>query len=77
MYKKKIRFFDMTESKKNSGVYYFKKFFGCNEQKVYYYSNKRPANYSSNKISHRNETMPSKIISFFKNKLSIHFSRII
>ena len=77
LYKKKIRFFDMTESKKNSGVYYFKKFFGCDEQKVYYYSNKKPVIYSSNKSLQRNENMPTKLISFFKKKLSIHFSRII
>jgi len=77
LYKKNIRFFDMTESTKNSGVYYFKKFFGCNEQKVYYYSNKKPATFSSNKISQRNESISLKLISFFKNKLSIQFSRII
>ncbi len=74
LYKKKINFFDMTESRLNSGVYFFKKYFGCDEKKIYYYSN--------NIQRKKKEEIPtfsnsSKITKFLKAKVNIHFSRII
>ena len=39
LYKEKIKLFDMSESTKGSGVYLFKKYFGCEETKIFYYKN--------------------------------------
>lgn len=75
LYKKKITFFDMTESSLNSGVYFFKKYFGCEENTVYYYTNK----IGTEKKELQTKIIPksSRISKFIKDKINIHFSRII
>ena len=74
LYKKKITFFDMTESSLNSGVYFFKKYFGCETKTVFYYTNKIQTEKKEEIQTLKNS---SRISKFLKDKINIHFSRII
>ncbi len=74
LYKKKISFFDMTESSLNSGVYFFKKYFGCEAKTVFYYTNTIQI---KKKEEIQNLKNTSGISKFLKDKINIHFSRII
>ena len=76
LYKKKIRLFDMSESTKNGGVYFFKKFFGCEEKKVFYYTNKKNTLQASQSLK-KKINFSSSFYSYIKKKFTIHFSRII
>ena len=75
LYKEKIKLFDMSESTKGSGVYLFKKYFGCEETKIFYYKNNKEQKEKG--ISKKKIKIINLIPFFITHKFKKEFSRVI